>query len=140
MVFLHSDMVQRRRAVALAGIAAGVLAIGAVASIYIVGNDGQGPSGSGFTYRGDFYAMSGAEIRPDRLGPVIDRDVPIMDTTTDVREVLGIDAETAVAARVVDIGGSAAEDGAAWLLMSPDPEVAADPWAHSEVAGALIPR
>ncbi len=140
MTFLHTDVVQRRRAVAVAGLAAGVLVVGAVASLALVGSDGEGPSGTGFTYRGDFYGMSGAEVRPDRLGPVTDRDVPIMDTTTDVREVLGIDAETAVAARIVNAAGTAAEDGVAWLLMSPDPDVAANPWTHAEVAGAIIPR
>jgi hypothetical protein len=140
MRFLHSDMVQRRRAVAVAGLAASVLVVGAVAGFAVIGSDGEGPNGSGFTYRDDFYGMSGAEVRPDRLGPVLDRDVPIMYTTTDVREVLGIDAELAVAARLVNAGGTAAEGGAAWLLMSPDPEVAADPWAHPEVADALNPK
>ena len=63
-----------------------------------------------------------------------------MDTTTDVREVLGIDPEFAVAARLTGVGGTASEDGDAWLLMSPDPDVAADPWAHAEVASALNTR
>lgn len=140
MRFLHTATVQRRRAVAVAGVAAGVLIVGAVASFAVVRSDGEGPSGSGFTYRNEFYAMSGAEVRSDRLGPVMERNVPIMDTTTDVREVFGVDAEIAVAARLVNVGGTAAADGAAWLLMSPDPDVASDPWAHSEVAGALTPK
>lgn len=140
MRFLHHDLRQRRRAVAVAGLAAGVLVVAAVASFAVVGRDGEGPTGAGFTYRDDFYAMSGAEVRPARLGVVMDRDVPIMDTTTDVRAILGIDVEVAVAARLVDVGGTAAEGGAAWLLMSPDPEVAADPWAHPEVSGVLTPK
>ena len=140
MRFLHSGNAQRRRAVAVAGLLAVVLGTGAVAGFALIAGDGEGPNGSGFTYRGDFYGMSGAEVRPDRLGPVMDRNVPMMDTTTDVREVLGIDPGTAVAARLTDIAGTAAEDGAAWLLMSPDQEVAADPWAHPEVADALSPR
>ena len=131
---------QRRRAVVAAGLASGVLVVGAVASFAVLGSDGEGPSGAGFTYRDEFYGMSGAAVRPDRLGPVMDRDVPIMDTTTDVRQISGIDADIAVAARLVDVGGTAAEDGAAWLLMSPDPAVAADPWAHPEVADALNPE
>ena len=139
MRFLHTDKVQRHRAVVVAGLAA-VLVVGVVADFALVGNEGEGTSGAGFTYRDDFYGLSGAEVRSDRLGPVMDRDVPIMDTTTDVREVLGVDPEIAVAARLTDIGGTAAEDGAAWLLMSPDPDVAADPWAHLEVEDALNPR
>lgn len=69
MKFRHIDKMQRRR------------------GVVVIGSDGQGPSGSGFTYR-----------------------------------------------------GSPAEGGAAWLLMSPDPDVAADPWAHPEVADALYPK
>ena len=118
---------------AAAGCLAGVLLV-------TLHERGQGPSGSGLTYRGEFYAMSGAEVRQDRLGPVIDRDVPVMDATTDVREISGVDPDLAVAAHLSDIGGTAAEDGAAWLLMSPDADVAADPWAHAEVADAVEPR
>ena len=139
MRFLHSGNVQRRRAV-VAGLVAVVLGTGTLAGFALIGGDGEGPNGAGFTYRGDFYGMSGAEVRPDRLGPVMDRDVLIMDTTTDVREVLGIDPGTAVAARITDIAGTAAEDGVAWLLMSPDQHVAADPWAYAEVADALRRR
>ncbi|CAA9381776.1 MAG: hypothetical protein AVDCRST_MAG32-1713 [uncultured Nocardioides sp.] len=137
MRFPHTDKVRRPRAVALAATA--VLVLGAVAGFALMGSDGEGATGSGFTFRGDFYSLSGAEVRSDRLGPVMDRDVPIMDTTTDVREVLGINPDIAVAARLTDVGGTAAEGGAAWLLMSPDPDVAADPWSYPDVADALNP-
>jgi hypothetical protein len=118
--------------------AATVDVAGAVlAGFALRGGGGAAPNGAGFHYRDEFYGMSGAEIRADRLGPVLDRDVPILDTRTDVREVLGIDPATAVAAYLRDMGGTAAENGAAWLLMSPDREVAADPWAHPGVSDAL---
>ena len=117
--------------------AVGVVAGGSLAGFALRGSGGEGENGAGFNYRGEFYGMSGAEIRADRLGPVLDRDIPIMDTSTDVREVLGIDPATAVAAYLRDAGGTAAQNGAAWLLMSSDPEVAADPWAHPDVSEAL---
>ena len=134
----HTGHVAGRRWVVISAVAALVVTGGLLAGFALRGGGGEAPNGAGFTYLDTFYWMSGAEIRPDRLGPVLDRDIPIMDTSTDVREVLGIDPATAVAAKLRDIGGTAAQNGAAWLLMSPDPEVAADPWSHVGVSDALI--
>jgi hypothetical protein len=126
-----------RRGVISAVAAVVVVAGGSLAGLALRGGGGEAPNGAGFNYRDQFYGMSGAEIRPGRLGPVLDRDIPIMDTSTDVREVLGIDPATAVAAYLHDVGGTAAENGGAWLLMSPDQELAADPWGHPGVSDAL---
>ena len=110
---------------------------GALAGLALRDSGGEGANGAGFTYRGDFYGMSGAEVRPERLGPVLERGVPAMDTRTDVREILGIDPAVAVAAHFRDVGGTAAEEGAAWLLMSPQQDVVADPWADPDVSDAV---
>jgi hypothetical protein len=100
---------------------------------------GEGANGSGFDYRDEFYGMSSAEVRSDRLGPVLDRDVRFRDTRADVRAIVDVDPSTAVAARLQDVGGTPAEDGVAWLLMSPDADLAADPWADPDLVVALYP-
>ncbi len=136
MRFLHTPKVATLPALVVAG----VVVVAGVAGFAVLGSDGEGPNGSGFTYRGDFYGLSGAEVRTERLGPVLERDVPIMDTTADVREVVGVDPEIAVATHLTDVGGTSAQGDGAWRLMSPDAEVTADPWAHPDVMDAVNPR
>ena len=106
--------------VVMSGVATVVAAGGLLTGLALRGGGGEGSHGAGFNYRDEFYGMSGAEIRADRLGPALDRDMPIMDSRTDVREIFGIDAGIAVAAYLCVVGGTPAENGAAWLLMSPD--------------------
>jgi hypothetical protein len=103
------------------------------------GQNGEGETGSGFNYRGLSYGMSGAEVRRDRLGAVLRRDVEFRDTTTDVRTITGIEPDTAVAALIRDAGGTPAEGGVAWLLMSPKDDLAANPWSDPELADAVYP-
>jgi hypothetical protein len=100
---------------------------------------GWGENGSGFNYRGEFYLMSSAEVRADWLGPLLDRDVPFRDTVTDVRAIEGVAADVGVAAKVHDFGGTPAENGVAWLVMSPDPDIVANPWSHPALTTALHP-
>ncbi|MGD8202425.1 hypothetical protein ACQE98_17425 [Ornithinimicrobium sp. W1679] len=102
--------------------------------------DGQGANGTGFTYRGEFYGVSGAEVRPERLGDVLEQDVAFQDTTTDVRRIAGVGAEVAVAALISlpEVGTGQAEP--AWFLSSPVPELAADPWSDAELSSVVQPQ
>lgn len=129
-------MTVRRRTVLLAS-AAATVALGA-ALVLVSAGEGEGPSGAGFTYRGEFYLMSGAEVRNEKLGRVLADSVPMTDTTTDVREIVGVEPDVAVAAYVRYAGGTPAEGGAAWLLMSPDDDVAAKPWEAPSVSEVLV--
>ena len=62
---------QTRRAAVIAGISAVVLVVSTVAGFALIGSEAEGSSGSGFIYRDDFYGLSGAEVPPDRLRPVM---------------------------------------------------------------------
>ena len=101
---------------------------------------GQGENGVGFTYRGEFYSQTDAEVRPERLGPFLERDVRIRDTTTDVRAITGLDPETAVAAQIRDSPSGPSKDGVAWLLMTRDDDLAAVPWSDPGLAAAVYPE
>ena len=102
--------------------------------------DGQGANGTGFTYRGAFYGLSGAEVRPERLGDVLEEDVAFQDTTIDVRRIAGVSADVAVAALISlpEIGGGPPEP--AWLLLSTAPDLAADPWSDAELSSVVQPQ
>ncbi|MGD8202000.1 hypothetical protein ACQE98_15280 [Ornithinimicrobium sp. W1679] len=102
--------------------------------------DGQGANGTGFTYKGEFYGLSGAEVRPERLGDVLEEDVAFQDTTTDVRRIAGVSADVAVAALISlpEIGGGPAEP--AWFLLSTAPDLAADPWSDAELSSVVQPQ
>jgi hypothetical protein len=101
---------------------------------------GHGESGVGFTYRGEFYRETDAEVRDERLGSFLERDLAIRDTTTDVRAITGLDPETAVAARIRDSPSGPSKDGVAWLLMVRDDDLAAVPWSDPELAAAVYPE
>ena len=123
------------------GLVVGVslLALGWVLTL-VIDPEGQGANGTGFTYRGEFYAVSGAEVQPERLGDVLDEDVAFQDTTTDVRRIAGVSADVAVAALI-----SLPEDGtgqarSAWLLSSPTPDLAADPWSDPGLSPVIQPH
>lgn len=106
----------------------------------VIDPDGQGANGTGFTYRGEFYGVSGAEVRPERLGDVLDEDVAFQDTTTDVRRIAGVSADVAVAALISlpEVGTGQAEP--AWFLSSPTPDLAADPWSDAELSSVVQPQ
>lgn len=128
---------QRRAMLVVGSIVALLAALAVPVTLLLESRQGQGESGNGFTLRGEFYLMSGAEVREERLGAVLDRAVPIRDTTADVRAITGVDPGVAVAALVHDMAGTPAADGSAWLLMSPDEDLAADPWSDDDLAGAV---
>ena len=120
----------------------GVGALVAVAVVLIARGDnpadpaGEGPSGSGLTYRGEFYWLSDGEVRPDRLGAVVAEDVPMMDVTTDLRRVGDLDPDEVLAAQVPGAGGGAPR----WQLVATDMDAGADPWSDAELAAVLEPR
>lgn len=62
------------------------------------------------------------------------------DTTTEVRRITGVSADVAVAAliSVPEVGSGQAEQ--AWLLLSPEPHLAADPWSDAELSSAVQPQ
>ena len=125
-----------RRLAAAVSVLAVTSAAGAVAVERLSGR-GEGPSGTGLRYGGAFYLLSGAEVLDARLGPVLDRDVPFQDTSTALRGIVDVDPSVAVAALVRDVGGTPSAGGSAWLLLSPDEDLAARPWADPALAAAV---
>lgn len=103
------------------------------------GAGGQGANGTGFSYQGVFYVLSGAEVRPERLGDVVAEGVPFRETTTDVRLITRVGADLAVAARIGLPSDDHGPERHAWLLLSPRPELAADPRADERLAPAIQP-
>lgn len=99
---------------------------------------GQGRSGAGFDYRGEFYSLSSAEVPRSRLGPPLDSGIPFQETTVDVRAIDGIDPEVALAA-LVDVPDAAGAPARMWFVLSPQPDLAADPWSLPELAAVLGP-
>jgi hypothetical protein len=123
----------------------GVVVLAALVLVSWVGSRaldpaGEGPSGAGFTYRGEFYWLSGAEVRPDRLEEVLDSGVAFQDTTTDLRRIAGISMDDAVAASMEVQDRAPGEPRRAWLLLSPDLEKAADPWSDPELVQVVEPQ
>ena len=114
--------------------------LGLLALLVTMSQRGHGENGVGFTYRGEFYSQTSAEVLPERLGPFLERDVAIRDTTTDVRAIAGIDPDAAVAARIRDSPGGPSEGGVAWLLMTRDDDVAAVPWSDHDLASVVYPE
>lgn len=86
-------------------------------------------SGAGMNYRGSFYHLSTLEVAPGAVGRVLDRRVPFQDTRIDVRRVRGVDPSRAVAGWTRTFPGTGSTEAMAWLLLSPDPHLAADPLA-----------
>ena len=116
-----------------------VLVLGWVLTL-VLDPRGHGANGTGFSYRGEFYGLSGAEVRPERLGDVLDEDVAFQDTTTDVRRIVGVGADVAVAALISlpEVGSGTAEP--TWSLLSPDPDLASDPWSDAELSSVVQPQ
>lgn len=100
---------------------------------------GEGSSGTGLTYDGEFYLLSGAQVRPDRLGPVLADDVAFQDTTTQLRAITGVRADVAVAALLDVPRLGSARPQQAWQLLSPEPDLAADPWSDGLLSLAVQP-
>ncbi len=100
---------------------------------------GEGEAAAGLTYRDTFYRLSSVEVRPEALGEILSRRVRFQDTTVDVRRIRGVDVATAVAAYTRTFAGTGSSKGHAWLLLSPDPDVAADPASHAVVRDVVVP-
>jgi hypothetical protein len=130
---------KRRAGVGGLGIGVSLLLLGWVLAL-VMDPDGQGANGTGFTYRGEFYGLSGAEVRPERLGDVLDEKVAFQATATEVRRITGVSADVAVAALigVPEVGSGQVEQ--AWFLLSPKPDLAADPWSDAELSSAVQPE
>jgi hypothetical protein len=115
------------------------LALSSLAGVAWSGTRGEGENGAGFNYRGTFYRLSSAEINPAAVGRELDPEVPFQDTTVKVRRVRGVSPHVAVAAYTRTFPGTGSKLDFGWLLLSPDAGVAADPWAHPEVADVVLP-
>lgn len=124
--------------VALACVVALVVGVVAVVGVAL-SRRGGGANGAGLNYRGTFYHLSSAEVRPDVLGDVLGDDVPFQDTRIQLRQVKGVDADTAVAGFVPAYPGTGTTAAVAWLLLSPDADLAADPWRSAELSGVVLP-
>jgi hypothetical protein len=91
------------------------------------GDGADNRSGAGMTYRGTFYNLSSFEVDPGSLGPLLDRQVPFQDTRIDLRRIRGVAPSRAVAGFTQTFPGTGSPDPRAWLLLSPDATLAADP-------------
>ncbi len=91
------------------------------------GGDPDNRNGTGLNYRGTFYSLSSLEVAPGSLGRILDRQVPFQDTRIDLRRVRGVDPSRAVAGYTRTYPGTGSPEPTAWLLLSPDPTLAADP-------------
>ncbi len=108
--------------------------------VLVVEPRGQGANGTGLSYRGEFYVLSGAEVQPERLGHVLDEDVAFQDTTTEVRRIAGVRPDVAVAALISLPEGRTGKAEPAWSLLSPKPDLAADPWSDAELSSVVQPQ
>ena len=124
--------------VALACVVAVVIGVVGVVGVAL-SRRGAGYSGAGLNYRGTFYHLSSAEVRPDVLGDVVGDDVPFQDTSIQLRQIEGVDVDTAVAGFVPAYPGTGTTAAVAWLLLSPDADLAADPWGSAELARVVLP-
>lgn len=131
----------RRRRVVVGGLAIGIaLLLSGWVLALVMDPDGQGANGSGFTYRGEFYGLSDAEVRAERLGRVLNENVAFQDTTAEVRLITGVSADVAVAALISMPEFGTGQARQAWLLLSPKPGLAADPWSDAQLSSAIQPH
>ncbi len=115
---------RRRRGHALPAVVLLAVVTGAAGC---AGNAADNRNGTGLNYRGTFYSLSSLEVAPASLGAVLDRQVPFQDTRIDLRRVRGVDPARAVAGYTRTYPGTGSPEPTAWLLLSPDPDLAADP-------------
>ena len=116
----------RRRGPAVLAV---LLLVGAAGAWACSGDGSDNRSGAGLTYRGTFYHLSSLEVAPRSLGRRLERQVPFQDTRIDLRRVRGVDRSRAVAGFTRTYPGTGSAEPTAWLLLSPDPDLAADPQA-----------
>lgn len=90
-------------------------------------DDSANRNGAGLNYRGTFYNLSTLEVAPASLGRILDRQVPFQDTRIDLRRIRNLPPSRAVAGFTLTYPGTGSPEPMAWLLLSPDPTLAADP-------------
>ena len=95
-------------------------------------------SAAGMNYRGTFYNLSTLEVAPAALGGVLDRQVPFQDGYIDVRRVRGVSPSRAVAGYTRTYPGTGSHEPMAWLLLSPDSDLAADPLADPALRSLVL--
>jgi len=93
-------------------------------------------SGTGLTYDGRFYLASGAEVRVDALGAVLATGVAFQDTTADLRAITGLDPAVTLAAHLPPISTQVTH--VAWILVSTDEQLGADPAAYAQTRDVLV--
>jgi hypothetical protein len=91
------------------------------------------PTVSGLGFRGQFYWISAATVKPAMVRDLLTRRVPYQDTTANIRSIRGVDAARAVAMR---LRGQRRD---VWTLAVSDAEAAADPSALSDLLPVLRP-
>jgi hypothetical protein len=126
---------QHRRRSALAAALLLIASLGAVACSDAASTS---RSGAGMNYRGSFYNLSTLEVAPVALGGVLDRQVPFQDGHIDVRRVRGVSPSRAVAGYTHTFPGTGSPEPMAWLLLSPDPDLAADPLADPALRSLVL--
>jgi hypothetical protein len=93
-------------------------------------------NGTGLTYHDTFYWASGAEVRADALGKDIAKAVPFQDTTANLREIKGLDANVTVAAWLPMISSQVPRP--AWILISTDQGRGTNPQAFPDTSAVLV--
>jgi hypothetical protein len=112
-------------------LAAALLAVTSCAS-----GDDDNTNTAGLRLDGEFFYESTATVAPDRLGEALHDDVQLRDTRADVRAVLGVDEDDAVAVSAVPSDHARA----GWFLFTADQDKAVDPWSDDELAEVVLPQ
>jgi hypothetical protein len=124
----------RRRWVVVAA-AVLVVAAGVVAAA-LVHPGGDTATGTGLTYDGRFYWASGVQVKDSALGDHVASAVPFQDTTADLREIVGFDPRTTLAALLPSLNGS--PGGLRWTFVSTDQGRGSDPAGFDDTRDVLV--
>jgi hypothetical protein len=91
------------------------------------------PSVNGLAFRGQFYWLSPATVKPASVGDLLTRRVRYRDTSANLRSIRGVDPARAVAVRV------RGQSRDFWTLAASDVHAAADPSASPDWLPVLRP-
>jgi hypothetical protein len=123
-----------RRALLVAVVAA--LVAGGVVAFAATRGDGNTANGTGLTYQGRFYWASGKQVKDDALGRPVATAVPFQDTTAELREVVGFDPTTTLAALLPSLDGF--PGGLRWTFVSTDQDRGTNPAGYSDTRDVIV--
>jgi hypothetical protein len=127
----------RRRWVAVVVSAVAVVVVGLVVVDKVVtDHNRETANGTGLTYEGRFYWASGVRVKDSALGMPVAGAVPFQDTTADLREIVGHDPQTTLAALLPSLDGS--PGGLRWTFVSTDQDRGSNPAGYDDVRDVLV--